>query len=205
MSIALTIQVDTNIGYLRDYLREKLRANRLSTDYREGTRVKAFNAKVKPEPIPEHNDPYRFDWTEVDGKPFVVGTEVSLGDTYATLARAFSDETADPSQALRLPPSAGFSLRWPILQRGLNLRDWPSPRSLMDDIAVILQEAMRTELNILPRDYAKFSVVFIVPDHGDRLYVQEMTHLLLAVMGFKEIAVHQVRPRLCRRSWMQIG
>lgn len=72
--------MDTNIGYLRDYLREKLRANRLSTDYREGTRVKAFNAKVKPEPIPEHNDPYRFDWTEVEGKPFVVGTEVSLVD-----------------------------------------------------------------------------------------------------------------------------
>lgn len=64
----------------------------------------------------------------------------------------------------------------------------------MDDIAVILQEAMRTELGILPKDYAKFSVVFIVPDHGDRLYVQEMTHLLLAVMGFKEIAVHQVSP-----------
>jgi hypothetical protein len=37
--------------------------------------------------------------------------------------------------------------------------------------------------------------VFIVPDHGDRVYVQEMTNLFLSVMGFKEIAVHQVSAR----------
>jgi len=30
-----------------------------------------------------------------------------------------------------------------------------------------------------------------VPDHDDRTYVQEMTNLLLSVMSFKEIAVHQ--------------
>lgn len=34
-------------------------------------------------------------------------------------------------------------------------------------------------------------MVLLVPDHDDRTYVQEMTNLLLSVMGFKEIAVHQ--------------
>lgn len=34
-------------------------------------------------------------------------------------------------------------------------------------------------------------MVLIVPDHDDRTYVQEMTHLLLSVMNFKEIAIHQ--------------
>lgn len=34
--------------------------------------------------------------------------------------------------------------------------------------------------------------MLIVPDHGDKAYVQEMTHLILGVMGFKEVAVHQV-------------
>lgn len=38
----------------------------------------------------------------------------------------------------------------------------------------------------------KFSVVLVVPDHGDRFYIQEMTSLLLGSMGFKEIAIHQV-------------
>jgi actin-related protein 8 len=40
-------------------------------------RVKASNAKSKPEAIPEHNDPYRIDWTEVKGKNYVVGVDVS--------------------------------------------------------------------------------------------------------------------------------
>jgi hypothetical protein len=75
---ALIQQVDKHIEDLRDYLRTRLRQNRLSTDYRDGFRVKQYNAKVKPEPIPEHNDPYRIDWTEVDGRKFFVGTEVSL-------------------------------------------------------------------------------------------------------------------------------
>jgi actin-related protein 8 len=54
-----------------------LRANRLATDYKEGTRVKASNARVKPEAIPEHNDPYRIDWTELDNQQYFIGTDVS--------------------------------------------------------------------------------------------------------------------------------
>ena len=75
-------QVDQSIGYVRDYLREKLRANRLSTDYREGSRVKTSNAKVRPEPIPEHNDPYRIEWTEINGKKYFIGEEVRCVTQY---------------------------------------------------------------------------------------------------------------------------
>lgn len=35
------------------------------------------------------------------------------------------------------------------------------------------------------------SVILIVPDFGDRTYVESMTQLLMTEMGFKEIAVHQ--------------
>ena len=57
-------------------------------------------------------------------------------------------------QALRIPESAGYKVRYPILNRTLNKRDWASSQQLMDDIEVILSEAMKTELNILPRDYS---------------------------------------------------
>ncbi|KAL7422269.1 Actin-like protein arp8 [Cryptotrichosporon argae] len=160
--------VDAKIGYLRDYLRNRLRQERLATDYKEGARVNSANAKAKPENLPEHNDPYRIDWTEPNNRPFIIGTE-----------------------ALRLPESARYQLRWPIMRRGFNTRDWKTSQLLIDDIATILEETMRTELQITPRDYSKFSVVLIVPDHGDRFYVQELTRLLLGTMGFKEIAVHQ--------------
>jgi hypothetical protein len=49
----------------------------LASDHREGLRVKASNAKARPEAIPEHNDPYRIDWTEVKGKNYIVGIDVS--------------------------------------------------------------------------------------------------------------------------------
>jgi actin-related protein 8 len=56
-------------------------------------------------------------------------------------------------QALRIPDNAGFKVRYPILNRTLNRRDWNSSQQLLDDIEIILQEALKTELGILPRDY----------------------------------------------------
>ncbi|WWC69531.1 uncharacterized protein I206_103473 [Kwoniella pini CBS 10737] len=160
--------VDTNIGHLREYLRNRLVQERLATDWKEGSRVKATNAKVRPENLPEHNDPYRIDWTESDGRPFYVGTE-----------------------ALRLPEKAGYKVRYPILQRSFNKRDWTSSQLLLDDISIIIQESLKTELGITSKDYHKYSVLFIIPDHGDRNYVETMTHLFMTSMAFKEIAVHQ--------------
>jgi actin-related protein 8 len=62
-------------------------------------------------------------------------------------------------QAMRLPPNSGFSTRWPILNRGLNTRDWASSQSLMDDIALIITETLRTELDIRLKDLAVSSLV----------------------------------------------
>ncbi|KAK4688229.1 actin-related protein 8, partial [Tremellales sp. Uapishka_1] len=160
--------VDRKIGSLRDYLRNRLRQNKLTTDYTQAGRVVLSNSKAKPENLPEHNDPYRIDWTEADNRPFFIGRD-----------------------ALRLPESARYKVRYPILSRNLNKRDWRSSQMLMDDIAVILQESLKKELGISRRDHHKYSVLLIVPDHGDRFYVQEMTNLILGEMGFLQISVQQ--------------
>lgn len=160
--------VDDSIGHLRDYLRNRLRANKLTTDWRDGTRVNAANAKAKPETLPEHSDPHRIDWTELNGRKFFVGDE-----------------------AIKLAESSGFSLRWPIVQRTFNTRDWDSKQLLLNDLTLILTESLRTELDIRPINFKEYSVVLIVPDHGQRVYVQELTNILLRVMGFKDIAIHQ--------------
>lgn len=160
--------VDSSIGHLRDYLRNRLRANKLTTDWRDGTRVNAANAKAKPETLPEHSDPHRIDWTELEGRKFFVGDE-----------------------ALKLAESSGFSVRWPIVQRSFNTRDWDSKQLLLNDMTLILTESLRTQLDIKPISFKEYSVVLIVPDHGQRVFVQELTNILLNVMGFKEIAIHQ--------------
>jgi actin-related protein 8 len=40
-------------------------------------------------------------------------------------------------------------------------------------------------------DLQNYSVIFIVPDYGDRSYIEAMTRLFLTEMDFKEIAIHQ--------------
>lgn len=69
--------MEAKIGYLRGYLKNRLIQNKLATDWRDATRVVAANSKVRPEGLPEHNDPYRIDWTEVEDKKCFIGTEVS--------------------------------------------------------------------------------------------------------------------------------
>jgi actin-related protein 8 len=50
----------------------------------EGSRVSRSNAKARPEPIPEHNDPFRIDYTLVEDKNYFVGQEVgSDGEGHA--------------------------------------------------------------------------------------------------------------------------
>ena len=156
------LQVDIAIGNLRDYLRNSLRQNKLTTDWKEGARVVAANQKSKPEPIPEHNDPYRIDWTEFAGRAYLVGTDVRrISRKVLRLTQV---------QALRLPESSQFRIRYPILHRSLNRRDWQSSQVLLDDIAVILEEALRTELRIAPRDYS----VRLNNDCTDDLTFQEI-------------------------------
>lgn len=121
---------DENIGHLREYLRNRLRQNKLTTDWKEGARVKATNSKAKPESIPEHNDPRRIEWTELEGREYMVGND-----------------------AIRLPSSKGWKVRYPIVQRRFNTRDWQSHQLLLDDFTRILQESLRTELNIEPLEY----------------------------------------------------
>ena len=67
--------------------------------------------------------------------------------------RPVNIRTQRSHQALRLTPSSDFRVKWPLLNRKLNTRDWDSQNLLMDDFAFILQESLRAELNVTPRMY----------------------------------------------------
>jgi actin-related protein 8 len=69
-------EIEESISHLRGYLKQRLIQNKLATDWKESDRVRTFNGKVKPEGIPEHNDPYRIDWTELEKHQCFVGTDV---------------------------------------------------------------------------------------------------------------------------------
>jgi hypothetical protein len=88
----------------------------------------------------------------VEEKKCFIGTEVS--------GRLQTRARRSHWQALRLDPSSGFRVRWPILNRKLNTRDWDSQNLLMDDFALILQESLRGELGVTPRMYQVRSIEY---------------------------------------------
>jgi actin-related protein 8 len=69
--------VDASITALREYLKEHLRLRRLSTNFDEVRRIRAANSRIKPENIPDLNDPHRIEWTDVNGQKYFVGVDVS--------------------------------------------------------------------------------------------------------------------------------
>ena len=149
----------------------------------------SFNEQFKPEVIPEANDPYYVDWIHSSDEPYHVG-----------------------EKALRLanPEEMGYVVRWPIYGGNFNTRDYPSTQVIYNDIETIFREGLKQK-GIEPNTYKvgsmvatfketcmtvpqDYSVVLVIPDYYDRLYVEALVRILLINMGFKQFCAQQVLP-----------
>ncbi|KAL8762903.1 MAG: hypothetical protein Q9184_001199 [Pyrenodesmia sp. 2 TL-2023] len=135
-----------------------------------------YNKRTPPDTISEHNDPQRIDWTEIPKDPqkapaFVTG-----------------------KNALRIPDfsTPRYKLFWPLRHGWYNEHDYSQKRELYDDIAVIIEEAIKAQLN-LPRkkDWSQFNCVFIVPDLYEKRYVTQILDMLLRDFGFGRVCFIQ--------------
>src|SRR5699024_1046600 len=102
--------------------------------------------------ISEHNDPMRIDWTDIDTAPeYVTGQE-----------------------ALRIPDLSKprYKLYWPMKYGWCNEKDYESKRVLFLDIALILEEAIKTQLGLTSKkEWPQYSCVFVIPDLYEKSYV----------------------------------
>ena len=135
-----------------------------------------YNKRTPPETISEHNDPLRIEWTEIPSAPqqapgFITGKD-----------------------ALRIPDFSRprYKLFWPLRHGWYNEHDYDQKRALYDDIAVIIEEAIKSQLNI-PRkkDWPQYGCVFVVPDLYERKYVTQMLDMLLCDFGFARVCFIQ--------------
>lgn len=131
--------------------------------------VANFNARTVPENIPDHNDPYRVEWTgvEEDKRSYYTG-----------------------DAAIKIPPGSGYVLRWPIRNGRFNEDDYKTQQQLLGDISLILVDALERELDINFKQYREHNVVLLIPDLYDRAYVVSMVQLLLD-MGFGNVCILQ--------------
>lgn len=134
--------------------------------------VSNYNNRVEFEEIPEHNDPYRVEWTEIDNKspsPYYTGLK-----------------------ATRIPPDSKpqYQLKWPIRYGMFNERDYETPQQILGDISLILMDALKENLSIDFKEYKDYNTILLIPDLYDKSYVSSMINLLLE-MGFANVAILQ--------------
>ncbi|KAI0306069.1 actin-like ATPase domain-containing protein [Multifurca ochricompacta] len=162
---------EERIEVIQVSLRDRMRFYKLRVTPDAAIKAATFNEQLKPELIPEINDPFHVDWIhDIATEPYYVG-----------------------EKALRIadPEKQGYTVRWPIIGSRFNTRDYLSTAMIIDDIETIFETSLQGSLGIGRRQYKDYSAVLVIPDYYDRSYVRDMIQLLLVRMGFKQLCVQQ--------------
>ncbi|KAI0364722.1 actin-like ATPase domain-containing protein [Pilatotrama ljubarskyi] len=169
VNVASDDPFDAKVAAITVSLRDRMRFYKLRVTPNAASIATTFNEQFKPEIIPEINDPYHVDWIYSSDEPYLVG-----------------------EKALRLadPEQMGYVVRWPIYGGNFNTRDYPSSQVIYSDIETIFREALK-EKGIEAGSYKDYSVVLVIPDYYDRMYVEALVKILLVDMGFKQFCAQQ--------------
>ncbi|KAI0330934.1 actin-like ATPase domain-containing protein [Cubamyces sp. BRFM 1775] len=169
VNVASDDPFDAKVAAITVSLRDRMRFYKLRVTPDAARIATSFNEQFKPEVIPEANDPYHVDWIHSSDEPYHVG-----------------------EKALRLanPEEMGYVVRWPIYGGNFNTRDYPSSQVIYNDIETIFREALKLK-GVEPNMYKDYSVVLVIPDYYDRLYVEALVRILLVDMGFKQFCAQQ--------------
>ena len=135
-----------------------------------------YNKRTPPETISEHNDPLRVDWTDIPKNP------MEAPDFFTG------------KEALRIPDYSNprYKLFWPLRQGWYNERDYENKTLLYEDIAIIIEEAIRNQLNLRrKKDWIQYGCVFVIPDLYERQYVIQILEMLMRDFGFGRVCFIQ--------------
>ncbi|KAF9223955.1 hypothetical protein BS17DRAFT_680844, partial [Gyrodon lividus] len=145
-------------------LRERMRFYKLRVTPNAASIASTFNEQFKPEIIHEYNDPFQVDW----------------------IHEPFPDNTCLTGEKV-WPWPLSYTVRWPINGHNFNSKDYPSVQMILDDIETIISIVLEEKLNIKRREFKNFSVMLVIPDVYDRVYVREFVNIILVSLGFKQI------------------
>jgi actin-related protein 8 len=178
-------QFEPQINAMSAELKTKMRSNKRRMLPNSKDLVLTFNRRAVPDEIKEHNDPYRVEWTEVKDHPkeYYVGQEaLRIQDTSTPRYRLF----------------------WPIRYGWFNEEDYRYKKRLLEDIQVIIEEGIKSELKLEKKDLVNYRAVLVVPDLYERNYVIDMVDMLMKEVCFAEVCIIQVSAVRCgapRLEW----
>ena len=155
-------------------LKVRMRANKRKVLPQSRDMVTSHNRRHTYEEITEHNDTMRIDWTDPihNGKPreYITGKE-----------------------ALRLPDQSDprYRLFWPLRHGWLNEAAYGSARFLWDDIRIIIENAIRSQLGLGPREWPEYSCVIVIPDYYERAFVTSLLEMAMSDFSFARVSFIQ--------------
>ncbi|KAM5449677.1 Actin-like protein arp8 [Microsporum audouinii] len=157
-------------------LKAHMRLNKRRTLPNSKEMVVNYNRRTPPETISEHNDAMRVEWTEISNNPKLAPPYV-VGEA-----------------ALRIPDLSKprYKLYWPLRNGWCNEKDYSSINMLFLDIARILEDAMKTQLNLTQdKDWGQYSCIFVIPDLYEKVYVTHILDTLMRELGFGRVCFVQ--------------
>ncbi|KIW66376.1 hypothetical protein PV04_05712 [Phialophora macrospora] len=155
-------------------LKVRMRMNKRKVLPQSRDMVTSYNRRNTYDTITEHNDTMRIEWTDTSGSPeYITG-----------------------KAALRIPDKSTprYKLYWPIRYGWMNEQDYKSKRFLYDDIRIILEEAIKSQLDLDLRtrdDWAQYSIVIVIPDYYERTYVTSLLDMAITEFGFGRVCFIQ--------------
>lgn len=145
------------------------------------SQVQQYNIQSIPEIIPDHNDPYKIEWTSTENhEKYFVGLKALRLKSYVKKDTNIIDDL-DPH----------YQLYFPIKNGTFNLEDYDNLRVVLGDIERIWSYVIINELSVKRNEFKNYNVVLVIPDIYEKVYVVELINLLLKEMNFKAIIVQQ--------------
>ncbi|KIW17170.1 hypothetical protein PV08_04361 [Exophiala spinifera] len=159
-------------------LKVRMRMNKRKVLPQSRDMVTSYNRRNTFETITEHNDTMRIEWTDTggDGKD--------------------APEYITGKAALRIPDQSTprYKLYWPIKLGWFNEADYPSKRFLYEDIRLIVEDAIKSQLELKIRtrsDWGQYSCVIVIPDYYERMYVTSLLDMAITEFGFGRVCFIQ--------------
>ena len=156
-------------------LKLHMRANKRRVLPNSKELVVNYNTRVQPEMISQHNDPSQVEWTQIPENP-------KDAPLYYT-----------GQEALRIPDDSTprYKLFWPLQRGWYNEAAYDNKNALYEDISIIIEEAIKSQLNLTKKDWASYSCVFVIPDLYERNYVIQILESLLLNIGIGKVCFIQ--------------
>lgn len=170
------LEFSQHYGQMCSGLKVHMRANKRRVLPNSKELIINYNKRQPPDTIPMHNDPLQIEWTEIPS---------NAGDAPSHICG---------NAALRIPDYSNprYRLFWPLRRGWYNENEYPTKKALFDDIAVIIEEALTSQLGIRQkRDLTQYSCVFVIPDLYERSYVIQTLEMLIKTFGFGRVSFIQ--------------